>query len=139
VGVRARWHLCEAGVSSIEGAIVLMGYIVLLFMIMEFLFVFFAYNSVVRGAENIARYAMVHNTCSVSSSASQITLIPITISSQGCTPAPASCQAGAVVPYSAEVYQATVLYDFQTSGFFGAGFLASTLPIQATVCVPLIL
>jgi hypothetical protein len=138
VGPRDRWRECEAGVSSIEGAIVLLAYTVLMFMIMEFLFVFFAYSSVIRSAENIARYAMVHNTCNVSSSAAQVALIPITISSQGCSPAPASCQAGVPVPYSAQVYEATVLYDFQTTGFF-TGFLASTLPIQASVCVPLIL
>jgi Flp pilus assembly protein TadG len=125
---------CEAGVVSIEGAVVLLAYLFLVFGIMELLYALFAYSTVVRGAENAARYAMVHNACSVTAANTQVGVVPLTIVSSGCTPAPASCQAGGTT-YQTAVFQVTVSYTFQS---IFAEIFAPELPIQATVCVPLV-
>jgi len=128
-------RLCrgQAGVASIEGAIVLLAYTFLIFGIMELLYVLFAYSTVVRGAENAARYAMVHNACSVTADNADVAVIPVTIVSSGCTKAPASCQGGTAYPTG--VFQVTVAYTFPS---FFTRLLAAELPIQATVCVPLV-
>jgi len=139
-----RFCRADSGVAAIEGAIVLFSLIFLLFTIMEFLYVLFAYNSVVRGAENAARYAMVNsqNGCpwlgtNVNSGVANVGVIPVTISVVSCTPGtPAVCNpASATAPAGTIIIHAE--YDFDTSGFF-VGVLASTLPLEATVCVPLI-
>ena len=69
-------YRCEVGVASIEGAIVLLAYTFLIFGIMELLYVLFAYSTVARGAENAARYAMVHNACSVTAANANVAVIP---------------------------------------------------------------
>jgi Flp pilus assembly protein TadG len=138
-----RFCRAERGVAAIEGAIVLFALIFLLFTLMEFLYVLFAYNTVVRGAENAARYAMVNsqNGCAwlgsnVTNSVANVGVIPVTISVVSCTPGtPSVCNpASASAPAGSIIIHAE--YDFDTSGFF-VSVLASTLPIEATVCVPL--
>jgi Flp pilus assembly protein TadG len=126
-----RWWRAEEGVAAIEGAIVLLTFIFLIFSMMEFLYVMFAYSTVVRAAETAARYGVVHATCSVATSDIQTAVIPVTITSSSCG---TTCQAlGPASPVPVLTINAE--YDFQSAGFF-LSFLESTLPIKATVCLP---
>jgi len=146
MSIARRWGRAEDGVAAIEGAIVLFAFIFLVFTIMEFLFVMFAYSSVVRAAENAARYAMWNspNGCAwlesnVTSSVDQVGVIPVTITvgAGDCTPGvPVSCSTSGATALAGTV-RVHAEYDFNSAGFF-VSYLASTLPIKATVCVPMI-
>jgi Flp pilus assembly protein TadG len=141
------WSSDEEGVAAIEGAIVLLAFIFLLFTLMEFLYVMFAYNTVVRAAENAARYAMFHsaNGCVAGfitnvENAGEVVAIPVQISVVDCEPG------GATTTINCSTTGTTALpgtiivqaeYDFESAGFF-LSVLGSRLPIEATVCVPLI-